>query len=46
MQDIRNIASMNIDEGRSAAQTVIEKLQYGKMTEEEIWKYLKLLKIY
>ncbi len=45
MQDIRNIASMNIDEGRTAAQSVIEKLQYGQMTEEGVWNDVKLYKV-
>ena len=36
MQDIRNIASLNSEEGKTAAQNMIEKLQYGEMNEEKI----------
>eukprot|EP01015_Nassula_variabilis_P037653 TRINITY_DN999_c0_g3_i2.p1 TRINITY_DN999_c0_g3~~TRINITY_DN999_c0_g3_i2.p1 ORF type:complete len:404 (-),score=64.33 TRINITY_DN999_c0_g3_i2:61-1272(-) len=36
MQGIRNIASMNREDGRSAAQDIIEKIQYGKMSEEDL----------
>lgn len=36
MQDIRNIASVSAEEGRTAAQKMIEKIQYGEMNEEQL----------